>query len=315
MVSIVVPVYNTSQYLQVCVDSLLNQTYQNIEIILIDDGSTDSTPQLCDSYAALYERIKVIHQVNQGTEIARKTGVDACSGEYVMFVDSDDSLEPDTLDICVKEMKKNNVDIVCFNYCLKGKAGFCITEKEIMPNIEAIKNVLLMQKMDGNLPCKLYKTTLVRAEDVLFRNQRNCDILTVVDIMLQAKKVMVIPYMGYQYRFREESQSHSNTLHPREEEYVQGTYSLYNRLSKEYPEITDAAEFYWLHSLLYVFIHMEKETKLPRNCERYKKFKENIEIKRYLHNKYFVKKPEYIKLFLCYFGLFRYIFLIYQKIS
>lgn len=94
LVSVIVPVYNVEKYLDECVRSIMNQTYQNLEILLIDDGSTDRSPEMCDTYARQDSRVKVIHQHNQGLSAARNTGMNSMKGEYFGFVDSDDYIEP-----------------------------------------------------------------------------------------------------------------------------------------------------------------------------------------------------------------------------
>lgn len=92
LISIIIPVYNVEQYLASCIDSVLNQTYQNIEIILIDDGSPDSCPSICDFYAAKDKRVRIIHQQNRGLSVARNVGIEAATGKYIVFLDSDDML-------------------------------------------------------------------------------------------------------------------------------------------------------------------------------------------------------------------------------
>lgn len=94
-ISIVVPVYGVEQYLEECVDSLINQTFKDIEIILVDDGSPDNCGSICDAFATRYPQIRVIHQENSGLSVARNIGIDSSSGEYICFVDSDDMVAPD----------------------------------------------------------------------------------------------------------------------------------------------------------------------------------------------------------------------------
>ena len=95
LISVIVPVYNVEKYLPRCLDSLANQSYRNLEIILVDDGSTDSSGRICDDYAARDSRAKVIHKSNQGAWSARNTGQTASSGEYMLFPDADDYFHPD----------------------------------------------------------------------------------------------------------------------------------------------------------------------------------------------------------------------------
>jgi glycosyltransferase involved in cell wall biosynthesis len=114
LISVIVPVYNTQDYLNRCVDSIINQTYRDLEIILIDDGSTDNSPKICDNYSDLDNRIKVIHKENEGPSSARNMGVEVAKGDYIAFVDSDDWVESDIYQFCVDISKKTNSDVVDF---------------------------------------------------------------------------------------------------------------------------------------------------------------------------------------------------------
>ena len=115
LVSVVIPVYNVEQYLNECVDSVLDQTYSDYEIILVDDGSTDNSGKLCDDYLSLDNRIKVIHRENGGLSAARNTGMDAATGDYIYFLDSDDYIESVTLERLVHTAKTDDADIVFFD--------------------------------------------------------------------------------------------------------------------------------------------------------------------------------------------------------
>ncbi len=117
-ISVVVPVYNAEKYLAECVDSILNQTYKDIELILVDDGSSDGCPKICDNYAKTDERVKVIHKSNGGVSSARQIGIENISGDYVLFVDSDDWLDLDTVKICCEQVcKYPEIGCVMFSYC------------------------------------------------------------------------------------------------------------------------------------------------------------------------------------------------------
>jgi len=112
LVSIIVPAYNVAEYLNECVDSILAQTYKDIEVILVDDGSTeDNTPRICDDYAVKDKRVKVVHKVNGGSTKARESGVEVSTGEQIFFVDADDSIEPDSVESLLSLMT-DDVDIV-----------------------------------------------------------------------------------------------------------------------------------------------------------------------------------------------------------
>lgn len=115
LISVIIPVYNVEDYLCECVDSVINQTYKNLEIILVDDGSTDSSGKICDDYAEKDERISVIHQKNGGLSAARNAGLSKSNGEYIYFLDSDDYVADNTLETLITIAEKDNSDIVFFD--------------------------------------------------------------------------------------------------------------------------------------------------------------------------------------------------------
>ena len=111
LVSVIVPIYNSGKYLDKCIDSIVNQTYKNLEIILVDDGSTDNAPEICDEWAKKDERIKVIHQENGGVSKARNVGLDNVTGEYISFVDSDDYVVRNYIDFLYYNLHAYGADI------------------------------------------------------------------------------------------------------------------------------------------------------------------------------------------------------------
>ena len=115
-VSIVVPIYNVEKYLNRCLKSLLDQSYSNIEIILVNDGSPDKSPEMCDEYARTYQNIKVVHKVNGGLSDARNAGLEVATGEYIMFIDSDDYAETNMIEKLLDIATLNNSDVVIFGY-------------------------------------------------------------------------------------------------------------------------------------------------------------------------------------------------------
>lgn len=115
-VSIIVPIYNVEQYLKCCLDSLINQTYENIEILCIDDGSTDGSSAICDEYLSIDNRIRVVHKTNGGSSSARKCGVENSVGNYIMFVDGDDWIDHNTVELCVYYANNFFAECVLFSY-------------------------------------------------------------------------------------------------------------------------------------------------------------------------------------------------------
>ena len=158
-ISIVIPIYNTEQYLDKCVDSVLNQTYKNLEVSLVDDGSTDDSGKICDYYAAKDQRVVIIHQRNQGNNVARKNGVKIANGDYVGFVDSDDWIEPDMYQCMVDNIKKNNADIVSVGFYLENSNKTEIYNDEIDSNLYKIgkdTNKFIESVLLGNTKSRLY---------------------------------------------------------------------------------------------------------------------------------------------------------------
>lgn len=123
LLSVIIAIYNVEEYLSECIESLCNQTYQNLEIILVDDGSTDSSGNICDNYAKKDSRIKVIHQKNGGVSKARNTGLNTMTGSYLTIVDSDDTLLPQAFEDGVKNLEKHNLDYVSFGSYRSGNGG------------------------------------------------------------------------------------------------------------------------------------------------------------------------------------------------
>ena len=114
-VSVVIPVYNVEKYLRECVDSVLIQSYTDLEIILVDDGATDSSGKICDEYVATDKRVKVIHKENGGLSSARNIGLDSSTGQYVYFLDSDDYIEPNTIKVLINTIRESEADFVFFD--------------------------------------------------------------------------------------------------------------------------------------------------------------------------------------------------------
>ena len=121
LVSIIIPVYNVEQYLSECMESVLKQTYTNLEILLVDDGSTDSSPKICDKYASQDFRVKVIHKKNGGPMSACLMGIREAAGEYLAFMDSDDWIDLSMIEELVKETNGSDREIICSNYVIEKK--------------------------------------------------------------------------------------------------------------------------------------------------------------------------------------------------
>ena len=130
-VSIIVPVFKVEAYLAKCIESIRNQTYGNFELILVDDGSPDGCPQICDDYAEVDDRIRVIHKNNRGLSSARNAGLDICRGDFICFIDSDDYVKPEYLETLLTLQRKNNADLVICEYDYVEKNGNVYEHRKI----------------------------------------------------------------------------------------------------------------------------------------------------------------------------------------
>ncbi|MDR2100420.1 MAG: glycosyltransferase, partial [Campylobacteraceae bacterium] len=164
LVSVIVPIYNVEPYLEKCLNSIINQTYKNLEISLIDDDSPDNSGKICDGYAAKEKRIKVIHKQNRGLSDARNAGLDIAKGEYIAFVDSDDYIAQNTYEDLVGIAQKNTADIVVHAYYITDYNDVMVSQKESADNlsIDEIRYMILMDKY-SNMTCnKFYKAALFK---------------------------------------------------------------------------------------------------------------------------------------------------------
>ena len=131
LISVIVPIYKTELYLRKCVDSLINQTYTNLEIILVDDGSPDGCPQICDEYAAKDSRIKVIHKENGGVSAARNFGLDHASGAFIAYIDSDDYVSENYIEYLVELAERYDADIACCGYIIVSSHTEAVTDNRL----------------------------------------------------------------------------------------------------------------------------------------------------------------------------------------
>ena len=148
--SIIVPAYKVEAYLPKCIDSILAQTFRDFELILVDDGSTDSTPAICDAAAAKDERVVVIHQKNGGVSAARNAGLDAVRGDYIGFVDSDDYIEPEMYETLMRQMKADDSDIVICNFSYADKAGNILPKESLLTKDELLSREEAVRRLSGN---------------------------------------------------------------------------------------------------------------------------------------------------------------------
>ena len=217
LISVIVPVYNAASYLASCLESLIKQTYRTLEIILVDDGSQDTSFQICGAYAKKDSRIKVIQQENQGVSGARNKGLREASGQWVMFVDSDDWIEPETCEIVLNKVKEKNADICGFNLIKEQTTlqSIVLFDKERFfenQQIQELSCLLLHKNTEKGMPafflmpllgpyCKLYKKNILESVTFPLHIQYAEDSFFVLQVLARCQKVVWMNDSLYHYRW------------------------------------------------------------------------------------------------------------------
>lgn len=218
-ISIVIPVYNVEKYLQECVDSIVKQSYKNIEIILVDDGSKDNSPKLCDELAKTDDRIKVIHKENGGLSSARNAGMKVITGDYFVFLDSDDYwTDLDFLKKIVNDKLIMNPDIIIFGYSKDKKLLEEYTRNKDLENQincdtkkETFRQLILNDKLHSSACNKLFSSNLLNENTFFIEGICSEDIDWIARMIILANKIMYYDDYIYFYRENENSITHSIT--------------------------------------------------------------------------------------------------------
>ena len=241
LISIIIPAYNIEEFLPRCLDSVIRQTYRNLEIIIVDDGSTDDSYDIAKQYTQKDPRIKLIHQKNQGLSGARNTGITKSTGTYLTFIDSDDEIKPEFTEKLLTALQKNNADISICSF------------KEVYPNG---KNT----HFSNNYPAKIYDTksalqamlqengfmlsaTMKLFPKAYFKNIRypvgklHEDIGTTYKLIMQADKISFIPDELYIYHHHGNSIISAKIFDPRKLDIITLTDQMCNDIDHKYPEL------------------------------------------------------------------------------
>ena len=226
MISVIVPVYNVENYLLACVDSILNSTFTDIEVILVDDGSTDESAALCDHAALADQRVRVIHQQNSGVSVARNAGLMASSGDYITFVDSDDVIHPQMFEILMTAISSGDYDMsMVYNQKIsadeRDRYIACkVTElgqNEPTPQTQADYMMSMFSYTRGNFsgPChKLFRRELIFTQEDVFLAFNPIpaeDVEWLTRVILRLDRFILIPLNLYFYVMRTDSLTHDQT--------------------------------------------------------------------------------------------------------
>lgn len=213
-ISVIIPVFNTEKYLQRCVDSVINQQDVSLEIILVDDGSTDTSAKICDNYASNHHFITVVHIQNSGPSTAKNIGYDMATGNYVAFIDSDDEIKPDMFHTMLVSGYKHNADIVCCNYIQVDEEGQIshtehTNQEYVLTQDEALKAILIKDKIYSQCWTKIYKRETMDLHHV--RNMEGLkteeDFIYNIQAFACSKTVCIVDKPLYIYTHRSKSLS------------------------------------------------------------------------------------------------------------
>ena len=284
LISVIVPVYKVKKYLDECISSIVNQTYYNIEIILVDDGSPDLCPTLCDEWAIIDKRIKVIHKKNGGLSDARNAGIEVSTGEYIGFVDSDDYIEPQMYEKMLAAMQKQNAD-----YCACGvQTEYEIDEKKVFRKREFFvgnsEQTLKKLYNENEFPvwswCKLSKNSLW--SDLRFPVGKNYeDAYTTYLLIDKANTIVRIPDMCYHYRIRANSIMTETAFSEKNLDECYAWEENFRFVKRNYPKVVPTARYYWLEHVASILSRIPIESDVILICakkELSKQLRKNIPI-------------------------------------
>ena len=265
-ISVIVPIYNVEKYLNQCIDSIINQTYKNIEIILVDDCSKDNSGKIADEYAKKDTRIKVLHKENGGLSSARNAGMNIATGEYLMFVDSDDYLFENSCQVLFEKIEKETADYVIGNYINCNENG--TLWKTPIFNNEKYKSFKLDIKdykdsfyiMNSSVCNKIFRHEFIKHLDLKFQEGLPAeDAMFSTYCFIKSSSVYYIPNIVYAYRQREQGTSISTNCTIKYFEGISKAYKIIYENFKENNEL-EFYRFFYAKSMTYKFIDSTKLT-------------------------------------------------------
>lgn len=318
LISVIVPIYKVEKYLSKCIESILKQTYGNLEIILVDDGSPDKCGEICDDYALKDKRIKVIHKQNGGLSSARNVGIDISEGEYIGFVDSDDYIEPYMYEKLYYAIEQNNCRLsVCnINYVFEnGKIiPKCDKEKDkVMDFEEAITEMNTYRIFDMGAWSKLYHKDLFKT--IRFPiGKLSEDFFVMPQIFDLAQKIVYISTPCYNYLQRQNSITKSKKINY---DFIEAAFKQMNFLDVKYPQLKVLSHTAYASANLTVYdFYIKNGVKCSKDNVR--EFKSAIrENKSYIKKANFLSKAKKLQFqfFLSSHIIYNFIFKVYRKIK
>lgn len=261
LVSVIIPCYKVEKYLSKCVDSILAQTYRNLEIILVDDGSPDASGEIAEHYAAKEARVRVIHKENGGLSSARNAGLEIAVGDYVTFVDSDDWVEPDAYEAMVSAAEKYGVKMVIAGRVDESEEGvtigLCPEREECISGLETAGRIFRWDHMDSSACDKIFARELFR--EIRFPLGRiSEDVLTTYRLAILAERVVLLPKPVYHYVHRVDSITTGIVITEKFFHNVQNTAKVYADICANYPTVEEDARYLRIKSLGYTLLALEQ---------------------------------------------------------
>ena len=278
-ISIIVPVYNTANYLEECLDSLINQSLEEIEIICIDDKSEDDSPKILEKYASSDKRIKLLYnKENTGQAIARNIALKSVKGEYVTFMDSDDKIDLNAYEKVLNFSEKNNLDMVLFNvvrFDKKGIIGGSELHEKSIQKLNSKTNILENNEfVYDTSPCnKLIKTSLIEENNIEFIDRLYEDLLFSMELFTSTDSVGVLPDVKYYWRRRRDKSNKSTTQNRTNKKNIADRIFIINKIeelfksNEKYNSLLDSYHFKLLEIDYRLFIDQ-----IDIGDEEYKEF-------------------------------------------
>lgn len=244
-VSIIIPVYNSEQYLTECLDSVVSQTYDNINLTLIDDGSSDASGKICDGFASSDPRIRVIHTENKGVSEARNTGISESNGDYVCFIDSDDRVAPDYIEYLLNLLEENNADI---SVCQREDARRKLKETKTLTDNQSCMNAFVKTgEIDSVVWGKLYKRHLF--DGVFFpAGKRYEDEFTIYKLIAKTNRIVIGSEPKYHYR-KNENSFMNRSFSEKDFEWMAAMEEQKAFIAQNYPELISSANARIIYSV------------------------------------------------------------------
>jgi glycosyltransferase involved in cell wall biosynthesis len=306
LISIIVPVYKVEKYLRRCIDSILSQTYKNFELILVDDGSPDGCPSICDEYASLYENIKVIHKENRGVSAARNSGIEIARGKYITFIDSDDFVHESFLKVLKTTLDVHKVSISMCSYIRVSDSSHTIVSDKnvvrVLNDLEAMDMLL-----DDQSKCapwgKLYEMHLFN--NLRFPIGKIMEDMFVMPILFEKAKFLSISSQELYFYNQEGESITRSTFNYNKLDMVEAASFWKTHTTFYYPKLSDKAHIHYFTVAINNCMYLTKAHDSYGKSKYYEYKTEILNNFNYIINSKYATRNTKIKVILLKFHLFR----------